>query len=98
MSDLKFRSSFWNSIWIYSIYCLGYGILIPPFVLWIDSFGNLQYSVTYVSSIFILMLFTFAICSSVYAVYTCKIVVKETGIYGYNILNNYSFVGWSEID
>lgn len=98
MSDLKFRSSIWMTVWG-TIACNFWIFLVfPLFVLWIDNLVNLRYSVLLVSIILIAVMIAFAIIISIYCVYAFQVIIKPTGLYGYNFWGNYSFVTWNEID
>lgn len=98
MSDLKFRSSIWVTAWggiaINSWMFVG----IPLMMLWLDSLGKLKCSVTYACLIFSAPIIAFTIVISIYYGYACQLIVKPTGIYGYNFWGNGSFVAWDEID
>ncbi|MGL5938767.1 MAG: rhomboid family intramembrane serine protease [Waterburya sp.] len=98
MSDLRFRPSLWVSIWITITPNLYFFVLTPFLVMWLASFGNFKYSVMFVSAIFLFIFLISFICFSIYGVYAFQITVNKTGIYGYNILSNGSFVAWDEID
>ncbi|EAZ91641.1 hypothetical protein [Crocosphaera chwakensis] len=97
MSDLKFRSSLWAFIWFTTAPNLWMFISVPFFVLWVDSFGNLKYSVTFVSALFITTLLAICIAIAVYYYYVFAITVKSQGILGYNWVGHYSFVPWDDI-
>ncbi|MEM8781133.1 MAG: rhomboid family intramembrane serine protease, partial [Cyanobacteria bacterium P01_G01_bin.49] len=66
--------------------------------LWIDSFGNLKYSVIFVSSLLISTALAGCIATAVYYYYTSIITVKSQGILGYDWRGNRSFVAWDEIE
>ena len=98
MSDLKFRSSirstFLSAILLYSWFF----VAIPLFFWWIESFGNLKYSVAFVSTIFSSVIIVFCAIASIYYTYVFQIKVKSSGIYAYDFTGNGNFVAWEEIE
>ncbi|MEM8719259.1 MAG: hypothetical protein AAGE84_08110 [Cyanobacteria bacterium P01_G01_bin.39] len=98
MSDLKFRSSIWITAWGAIAIDSWMFVVIPLLVLWASSSGNLKYSVTYVCLMLLAPIIAFAVVISIYYVYACQLIVKPTGIYGYNFWGSGSFVAWEEID
>jgi membrane associated rhomboid family serine protease len=98
MSDLKFRSSILAAIWLAIAPNIYWFFLMPLLIMWLDSFGNLKYSVTFVSALLLSIISIAGVIFSIYSVYACQIIVKQTGIYGYNFFSNSSFVAWDEIE
>ncbi|MEL7409332.1 MAG: rhomboid family intramembrane serine protease [Cyanobacteria bacterium J06558_2] len=98
MSDLKFRSSIWVTAWGAIAINSWMFVVIPLLLLWVSSSGNLKYSVTYACLTLFIPLIAFAFIISTYNVYTYQLIVKPTGIYGYDFRGNGSFVAWDEMD
>ena len=98
MSDLKFRSSLRQAIWIAIAPNLIFFIIIPLCVLWVESFGNLRYPVVWVSLLLLMVFILYVVLVASYFVYSSPLQVKLTGINGHSIGGNLHFVAWDEIE
>ncbi len=98
MSELKFYSSVKHSLYISFVPNIYLFLLVPPSVIFIDSLGNLKYSVWFVSLVLSGIILGFILIYGIFVPFFYPLIVNDKGIQGYDMWGNNSFVAWAEID